>query len=57
VTRIYLPGAEAARAADPVFRKVPVARRQTLIAHREPGGTLRFDVRLQGPGETVFFAF
>jgi protocatechuate 3,4-dioxygenase alpha subunit len=57
MTRIYLPGAEAARAADPVFRKVPVARRQTLIAHREPGGTLRFDVRLQGPGETVFFAF
>jgi protocatechuate 3,4-dioxygenase alpha subunit len=28
--------------------------RETLIA-REDGGVLRFDIRLQGDGETVFF--
>jgi protocatechuate 3,4-dioxygenase, alpha subunit len=31
------------------------ARRATLIAVPEPGGELRFDIRLQGEGETVFF--
>ena len=56
VTRIYLPGAATAGAADAVLRKVPAARRHTLLAHREPGGTFRFDVRLQGKDETVFFA-
>ena len=56
VTRVYLPDDEAANASDPVLRRVPAARRRTLVAHREPGGTLRFDVRLQGADETVFFA-
>ncbi|MFZ4533994.1 MAG: protocatechuate 3,4-dioxygenase subunit alpha, partial [Alsobacter sp.] len=34
------------------------AARATLIAQREPGAgtTYRFDIRLQGDGETVFFA-
>ena len=56
VTRVYFPGEETARAADAVLRRVPASRRHTLIAHREAGGTLRFDVRLQGEDETVFFA-
>jgi protocatechuate 3,4-dioxygenase alpha subunit len=53
-TRIYLPD-EAANAADPVLALVPEARRGTLIAQREEDGSYRFDIRLQGDGETVFF--
>ncbi|MGH7776924.1 MAG: protocatechuate 3,4-dioxygenase subunit alpha [Candidatus Dormibacterales bacterium] len=53
VTRIYLPE-EAANARDPVLALVEEGRRETLIARRE-GAVLRFDVRLQGEAETVFF--
>ena len=56
-TRIYL-GGEAANAADPVLALVPADRRGTLIAAREPGASnavYRFDIRLQGDNETVFF--
>ncbi len=55
VTRIYLPG-DAANDADPVLASVDPVRRSTLIA--EPDGRdLRFDIRLQGERETVFFAW
>jgi protocatechuate 3,4-dioxygenase alpha subunit len=54
VTRIYFPDHAEAHADDPVLASVPAARRETLIAARHDGG-YRFDVRLQGPGETVFF--
>jgi protocatechuate 3,4-dioxygenase alpha subunit len=54
VTRVYFADEEAANAADPVLQKVEPARRPTLIARQE-GGVFRFDVRLQGEGETVFF--
>ena len=54
-TRIYF-GDDAANAADPVLALVPADRRATLIAQREPGKPLyRFDLRLQGDDETVFF--
>jgi len=56
-TRIYF-GGEAANAADPVLALVPADRRATLIATRQPGSgnaVYRFDIRLQGDGETVFF--
>jgi len=56
-TRIYLDG-EAANAADPVMALVPIERRGTLIAKRQPGNgsaVYRFDIRLQGDNETVFF--
>ena len=54
VTRVYLPD-EPLNDADPVLSALPPDRRHTLVATREPGGgTLRFDIRLQGPGETVF---
>jgi protocatechuate 3,4-dioxygenase, alpha subunit len=59
VTRIYLPDEAAANAADPVLAAVPADRRPTLIATVPPGGDpgrYRFDIRLQGTGETVFFA-
>jgi protocatechuate 3,4-dioxygenase alpha subunit len=56
-TRIYFDG-ESGNAADPVLALVPADRRPTLIARRQPGngGALyRFDIRLQGDNETVFF--
>ena len=55
VTRIYFGDEEQANAADPVLARVPADRRQTLIAQPTTDG-YRFDIRLQGSGETVFFA-
>jgi protocatechuate 3,4-dioxygenase, alpha subunit len=54
VTRIYLDG-EPANEHDPVLQCVPVERRHTLIARRLDEGRYRFDLKLQGDGETVFF--
>jgi protocatechuate 3,4-dioxygenase, alpha subunit len=54
VTRIYFADEERANAGDPVLRRVPADRRETLLAQPQDGG-YRFDIRLQGPGETVFF--
>ena len=55
VTRIYFPDEEAANGADPVLSSIPDAdARETLVAQQEDG-FLRFDVRLQGDRETVFF--
>ena len=56
-TRIYFDG-EAGNAADPILALVPADRRATLIATRESGSgnaVYRFDIRLQGDDETVFF--
>jgi protocatechuate 3,4-dioxygenase, alpha subunit len=56
-SRIYFDG-EAANAADSVLALVPADRRATLIAARQPGAgnaAYRFDIRLQGDNETVFF--
>ena len=54
-TRMYFPDEEAANAADPVLALVAPERRATLVAVQEDG-LLRFDIRLQGADETVFFA-
>ncbi|MFE6622650.1 protocatechuate 3,4-dioxygenase subunit alpha [Streptomyces sp. NPDC008086] len=56
-TRIYLPGDDAALAADPLLTRVPAERRDTLVAREQRDGTYRFDIRLQGEGETVFLEF
>ena len=56
VTRIYFADEARANASDPVLARVPAARRETLLAARDGDGGYRFDIRLQGPGETVFFA-
>lgn len=56
-TRIYLPGDEAAPAADPLLCRLEAERRDTLVADAEGAGTYRFDIRLQGEGETVFLEF
>jgi protocatechuate 3,4-dioxygenase alpha subunit len=55
VTRIYF-GDEAERnAVDPVLCSISPARRRTLIAAPTADG-FRFDIRVQGADETVFFA-
>jgi protocatechuate 3,4-dioxygenase, alpha subunit len=55
VTRIYFPEDGELHARDPVLSGLEEPARATLIAVREDDG-YRFDVRLQGPDETVFFA-
>ena len=53
-TRLYFADEPEANAEDPVLRLVqPPERRATLLAERGPSG-YRFDIRLQGEGETVF---
>jgi protocatechuate 3,4-dioxygenase, alpha subunit len=54
VTRMYFPDEAAANDADPVLQALSPAERSTLVALSEDGG-LRFDIHLQGAGETVFF--
>jgi protocatechuate 3,4-dioxygenase alpha subunit len=56
VTRMYFGDEEESNAADPVLGSVPAERRETLIAKPADDGGFRFDIRLQGLGETVFFA-
>ncbi len=54
VTRIYFADEQAANAEDPVLAGVPGERRATLLAQPADDG-YRFDIRLQGDDETVFF--
>ena len=54
VTRIYFADEADANATDPVLSSVPANRRETLLAQLE-GEDHRFDIRIQGIGETVFF--
>jgi len=58
-TRLYFDDEAKANAADPVLSLIEWEhRRETLIARREAGGdtpVYRFDIRLQGEDETVFF--
>jgi protocatechuate 3,4-dioxygenase alpha subunit len=58
-TRMYFDDEAKANATDPTLNLVEwEVRRQTLIGKREQRGNVtvyRFDIRLQGDGETVFF--
>ena len=54
VTRMYFED-EASNVDDPILALVPASRRHTLIAIRTAGDHYRFDIILQGNGETVFF--
>lgn len=61
-TRMYFDDEADANAVCPILNAVPSEnRRKTLIARREAGDNgrprYRFDIRLQGDGETVFFDF
>ena len=55
VTRIYFPDEEDANRADPVLSRLEAPERESLVAAAEEGG-YRFDIRLQGEGQTTFFA-
>jgi protocatechuate 3,4-dioxygenase, alpha subunit len=56
VTRLYFPDEAALNDQDPVLSALPVrSRSATLIARHAASGEYRFDIRLQGEGETVFF--
>ena len=58
-TRMYFDDEAQANAADPVLNLIEwEVRRKTLVGRREQRGALtvyRFDIRLQGEAETVFF--
>lgn len=57
VTRIYFADERAANEEDPVLGLIDdPAARETLLASAQNGtATYRFDIRLQGEDETVFF--
>jgi protocatechuate 3,4-dioxygenase alpha subunit len=55
LTRMYFPDQEAANAADPLLSGMDDDARATLVAEPD-GDAFRFDVRLQGDRQTVFFA-
>lgn len=57
-TRLYLSDEKGANSHDMVLGSVPADRRHTLIADLVAGSDpseYRFDIRLQGENETVFF--
>ncbi len=53
-TRAYLP--HGIDAGDRLLYTVDAARRETLLCQPDPAG-YRFDIRLQGPRETVFLDY
>lgn len=54
-TFVYFPDEAEANRSDPVLELLEPDQRETLTARRD-GEVLRFDIRLQGEGETAFFA-
>ncbi len=54
VTRLYFPD-QPANTDDPVLSALPADRRDLLIAVADGPDRYRFDIRLQGEGETPFF--
>ena len=54
-TRLYFPDEAAANDEDPVLAALSPAQRASLVAVPDGDG-LRFDIHLQGPSQTTFFA-
>lgn len=55
-TRMYFPDEETANAADPVLARIEDKTRiPTLIAEQTGKAEYRFDIRIQGWNETIFF--
>jgi protocatechuate 3,4-dioxygenase, alpha subunit len=55
ISRVYF--ADERNETDPVLLGIPAERRRTLIAQRDGDNSFRWNVILQGPDETVFFAW
>jgi protocatechuate 3,4-dioxygenase alpha subunit len=55
VTRIYFADRERENANDAILALAPAVRRATMLAKPAGDGRYRFDIKLQGDGETVFF--
>jgi protocatechuate 3,4-dioxygenase alpha subunit len=53
-TVLFFEG-ESSNDEDAVLSAVPRERRERLIARREDASRYRFDIRLRGEDETVFF--
>ena len=54
-TRLYFPDEAAANAEDPVLGLLSAGSARPSSPCPDDGG-LRFDIRLQGAGQTTFFA-
>jgi len=56
ITRIYFGDEADANAAEPTLAIVDPDCRLRLVAELDADGSYRFDIRLQGDDETVFFS-
>jgi protocatechuate 3,4-dioxygenase alpha subunit len=56
-TRAYFGDESEANAVDPLLTRIGPDRRGTLVAEPDATASYRFDVRLQGEGETVFLDY
>lgn len=56
-TRAYFVGAGEPDPSDALLERVPAERRETLLARQDGARSHRFDIRLQGDGETVFLDY
>ena len=57
VTKMYFPDETEANAADAILQQVPEHRRSLLVAETtDTERHLRYDIRLQGERESVFFS-
>ncbi|MEK6217313.1 MAG: protocatechuate 3,4-dioxygenase subunit alpha, partial [Boseongicola sp.] len=55
-TRMYFEDEPEANTQDPVLALIELRHRaHTLLAKSEGHDRYRFDIRLQGEGETIFF--
>jgi protocatechuate 3,4-dioxygenase alpha subunit len=54
-TRMYFAEDQALIDADPLFRRIEHKDRLPTIVIGKTSGIYRFDIRLQGQGETIFF--
>ncbi len=55
-TAVFLED-DAGLSASGILNQVPPARRATLLARKDGEGWYRWDIRMQGEQETVFFDF
>jgi len=55
-TRMYFEDETEANATDPILKRIEQRNRiPTLMARKTANGVYRFDIVLQGVGETIFF--